>query len=346
MKTFGISSNSQVLQWTYSKNGTVASGLDRAWVDQVQFYPTNGPAGPNIIAQPLSQSVGEGTTATFTVAVSDPPPVSYQWLFNGTNILGATAATLTLSSTTPSQSGVYSVIVSNAAGVITSSAALLNVISFSDAVDAPLVAFVPGGSASPASPWFAQTAITHDHVDAAQSGPIPAGVFTKFETHVTGPATVSFWWKVSSLTNSGVLSLTIGSTVVGQISGEVDWQPVAFSVPTGTQLLKWRYQKGSGATVAGQDAGWIDQIVFPGSAPAPPVISTPLVVNVIRSPSSVVLSWAPNPGKTYQVLYKDNLLSTNWAVLPVNVAVTSSTATATDVMLPGQPQRFYLIVEH
>ena len=82
MKTFGISSNSQVLQWTYSKNGTVASGLDRAWVDQVQFYPTNGPAGPNITAQPLSQSVGEGTTATFTVAVSDPPPVSYQWLFN------------------------------------------------------------------------------------------------------------------------------------------------------------------------------------------------------------------------------------------------------------------------
>lgn len=45
---------------------------------------------------------------------------TYQWLFNGTALPGATAATLTLTNTGHAQAGFYSVVVSNQAGSVTS----------------------------------------------------------------------------------------------------------------------------------------------------------------------------------------------------------------------------------
>jgi hypothetical protein len=52
---------------------------------------------------------------------------SLQWLFNGTNIAGATNATLVLTNVRPAMSGAYSIMVSNAAGVVQSSNALVAV---------------------------------------------------------------------------------------------------------------------------------------------------------------------------------------------------------------------------
>jgi hypothetical protein len=49
-------------------------------------------------------------TATFNVGVTGTPPFTYQWFFNGTNLLNnATNASLTLTNLTTSQSGNYSV---------------------------------------------------------------------------------------------------------------------------------------------------------------------------------------------------------------------------------------------
>src|SRR5687767_13496705 len=48
------------------------------------------------------------------------------------------------------------------------------------------------------APWFPQTTETYDGVDAAQSAPISDGEHSWIETTVTGPAPLSFWWKVSS----------------------------------------------------------------------------------------------------------------------------------------------------
>ncbi len=47
------------------------------------------------------------------------PPLSFRWFFNGAEIAGATASTLTLTNAQPQHAGVYSVIVSNAHGAIT-----------------------------------------------------------------------------------------------------------------------------------------------------------------------------------------------------------------------------------
>ncbi len=52
---------------------------------------------------------------------------SYQWLFNGTNIAGATGTSLSLSNVQPAQAGIYAARVSNAFGSVMSSNAVLTV---------------------------------------------------------------------------------------------------------------------------------------------------------------------------------------------------------------------------
>jgi uncharacterized repeat protein (TIGR01451 family) len=74
-----------------------------------------------ITNQPASQTVPAGGRAVFTVGVSGTPPFTYQWLFNGNSIPGATDPTLVLSSVSPAQSGPYSVAVSQTVGGATGS---------------------------------------------------------------------------------------------------------------------------------------------------------------------------------------------------------------------------------
>jgi hypothetical protein len=82
---------------------------------------------PSITTQPASQTVSAGANVTFTVAVSGTAPLSYQWRKNGSDIAGATAAALGLSSVTSANAGSYTVRVSNAAGSILSTTATLTV---------------------------------------------------------------------------------------------------------------------------------------------------------------------------------------------------------------------------
>jgi endonuclease/exonuclease/phosphatase family metal-dependent hydrolase len=93
---------------------------------------TNAP--PAITTQPQNQSVLAGQTTTFSVAATGTPPLNYQWFFNGTNIAGATANPFTLAQVQRTNMGNYSVVITNLAGSVTSSAASLTVIFTNPAV--------------------------------------------------------------------------------------------------------------------------------------------------------------------------------------------------------------------
>src|SRR6202012_1970605 len=60
-------------------------------------------------------------------ATSSSPAVTYQWQFNGTNIYGATGSSYTISLVDPSKAGNYTVIITGAAGSVTSQTATLTV---------------------------------------------------------------------------------------------------------------------------------------------------------------------------------------------------------------------------
>jgi hypothetical protein len=85
------------------------------------------PMPPVITSQPTSQTVFVGQPASFSVSASGTPPLSYQWRFNTTNIVGATNTTLILPSAQFTNAGNYTVLVSNVVNSILSSNALLTV---------------------------------------------------------------------------------------------------------------------------------------------------------------------------------------------------------------------------
>lgn len=92
---------------------------------------------PVISQQPQSRTNFAGSTASFNVVANGTAPLSYQWFLNATNsVLTATNPSLALSNVQVSQSGAYSVRVSNSAGVTNSTNAVLTVVEM-DFGDAP-----------------------------------------------------------------------------------------------------------------------------------------------------------------------------------------------------------------
>jgi hypothetical protein len=95
------------------------------------------PLSPSITAQPASQTVTAGQTASFSVAATGTAPLSYQWKKNGTAISGATSSSYTTAATATSDNGgQFTVAVSNSAGSATSNVATLTVTSSGGAVPA------------------------------------------------------------------------------------------------------------------------------------------------------------------------------------------------------------------
>ncbi len=92
--------------------------------------PSTPPAAvaPVITLQPLSQTVANRSTATFTVAASGTPAPTFTWYRNGTTFTGWTGATLTLPDVTANDTGTYTVVAANSAGSVVSRGAVLSVV--------------------------------------------------------------------------------------------------------------------------------------------------------------------------------------------------------------------------
>ena len=94
----------------------------------ILLFPASGTsADPNISVSPQNRTVIEGASVTFGVTANGTLPLSYQWLQNGTNAIGLNQAAMEFSHAQIQDEGVYSVIVSNAVGAITSNVATLSV---------------------------------------------------------------------------------------------------------------------------------------------------------------------------------------------------------------------------
>src|ERR1043166_4726806 len=133
---------------------------------------------PQITTQPQSRTVLAGSNVLFSVTATGTPSPGYQWRFNGTNISGATAPSYTRTNAQAADAGNYSVLVSNAAGTVTSSNALLT-------VNSP-----PTITAQPQN----QTVLT--------------GANAIFNVSATGTAPLAYQWRKNSsnLSNGGNVS--------------------------------------------------------------------------------------------------------------------------------------------
>jgi len=202
-------------------NGTATAGSDYTAVSGTLQFPA-GVMSTNFQVPILDDSLAEGNE-TVLLRLSQPSP----------NVLLATP--------------------SNAVLTIVDD----DVLTLCEALDACQLTWTTGGDAA----WFPQTTNTHDGVDAAQSGHIGDSQQTWLETTVTGPGTLSFWWKVSSESCCDPLTFYVDGVYQADIRGVVDWAQPTFSIAAGTHTLRWTYSK-DGSVASGLDAGWVDQVLY------------------------------------------------------------------------------------
>ena len=101
---------------------------------------------PQITSQPSSQAVFQGMTTSLTVGTATNALQYYQWRFDngasqtdvtdGGSIAGSTTATLTISNVAPVNVGAYSVVITNAAGAVTSTPAFLSIVPWRPVITA------------------------------------------------------------------------------------------------------------------------------------------------------------------------------------------------------------------
>jgi hypothetical protein len=139
-------------------------------------------AAPLITAQPVSQTVTAGQSATFSVATTGTSPLTYRWHKNGTAISGATASAYTTPPTVASDSHAqFTVVVTNSAGTATSNPAML-------------IVAAAGSVAISVSP---------------SSSTVTAGATQQFTATVTGSSNTAATWSLSGQGCSGAACGTI-----------------------------------------------------------------------------------------------------------------------------------------
>lgn len=110
------------------------TGTYRATVHTDVGSVTSAPAiltvlqAPSITVQPSSTAIIASSNTSFSVTAIGTSPLSYQWYFNRTNAIpDATGSTLSIPSAQPANAGIYSVIITNQSGSVTSINASLSV---------------------------------------------------------------------------------------------------------------------------------------------------------------------------------------------------------------------------
>lgn len=152
--------------------GTIAvdAGRGRVYVEAYSasanyLFVIQDVAPAAITVEPVNTTGSPGGTVTLSVGATGYP-LLYQWALNGTNIAGATGATLTLTHLTAANVGLYTVTISNGFGAVTSqivSLALVGVQMFAGVViDGPIGAQYSVQSTPTLGPsnWTTRTNVT------------------------------------------------------------------------------------------------------------------------------------------------------------------------------------------
>lgn len=152
---------------------------------------------PSILSPPQSQFVVQGSNLTLSVTAAGASPLSYQWRFNGSELPGETATSLSRANMQPAASGNYDVVVLNPIGAVTSVVALVQVML------PPLqTLFADGFDVNTAANWITNRSSTDTRVtfnydysaDGIGSAPNSAGSTTrgvKFEANMVNGVTAA-----------------------------------------------------------------------------------------------------------------------------------------------------------
>jgi hypothetical protein len=176
---------------------------------------------PTITAQPVSQTVNVGQTATFSVTATGTGTLTYQWKKNGTTISGATSASYTTPATTASDNGAqFAVTITGSSGSVTSNAATLTVI-------AP-----PSITTQPASQTVIAGQTATFNVVASGTAPLTYQ-WLKNGAAISGATSASYATPATTTADSGAqFTVTVTNT-----AGNITSNPATLTVNAATFVL-------------------------------------------------------------------------------------------------------------
>jgi len=333
------------MPWPAAAGGAGAA-LARVNPSQYGNDPINWKAATplTLYAQPQNIVARPGTNATFAVSAIGMGALSYQWRFNGVDLVNATKPTLTIPFAQTNQAGVYAVMVTD---------------------------FSTSGVSAPASlvlllnPTFVQqpqnvTALLGDTVSFSVkvAGTQPFGYRWRYTlTNGLQKVVANFGQGMSTLTIPNVQFTNAGSYLV-TVTNAGNLSP---GVTSGTAVLTvladsdgdrmpdlWEIAHGldpnnpNDASLDSDQDGMTNlQEYIAGTDPQDPLSYLRIDAASLAGGGGVVLQFFAVSNKTYTVLYTDSLNRAPWTRLSdVGAARTNRTVALTNA-LPGVLGRYY-----
>lgn len=298
----------------------------------------SGPTPPSILRQPLSTNSVAGASISFDVIATGSSPLAFQWRHQGTNLSddvyhsGVNSPTLTLAKIQPPAAGLYSVVITNVYGAVTSAPGNLIVL------DNSRVVFIEesfGHSGAFVRVPVEMQGLGDEHAisfslmfdPAALSNPratnIPAGASLVLNTNQLASGALGV-----SLTLSGLATFATGHAHI-----------VDFIFDTAPSLDRVNTFAGFGTTpvarvVTGTNGVALPALFVPGTIDLEPL----RLASGAFSNETYRLSFFSVAGSRYAIDASVNL--TDWTPLLTNTAV-SGTIEFTDTN--AMPHRFYRV---
>jgi len=302
---------------------------------------------PLITTQPTNQLARPGTNVTFTVAAYSPAPITYQWQANGSNLAGATQATLTLTNVQLADDGVYTVIVCDTAGSAASAPAhlwmLVNPVILQPPLsqtvveggDVTLSAVISGNPAPFLFQWRRASIILTNLVQ-----PERAGFFTltNVQTNQGGLHRVC----ITNAASPNVTTVNATFTITVLPDADADGLPDSWETACGINQASAHHgtddDDGDGLTNGQEYTAGTD----------PTNALSYLKVEGLRLDAggeAARLEFLAVSNKTYTVQYRDAVDTGEWSRLADVVAVaTNRVVEVTDGLGPTDGTRFYRLV--
>ncbi|MEY2882102.1 MAG: hypothetical protein RLZZ15_4482, partial [Verrucomicrobiota bacterium] len=231
---------------TYDTGGTYGTAVGTT---KTLLYGTAATA-PSITTHPASTTVTAGTSVTLTVVATGTGTLSYQWKKAGANLTGATNASYTIASSATTDSGSYTVAVTNAVGTTTSNAATLTV---NAATTAPAI------TTQPASLSVTTGASATFTVVASGTAPLTYQ-WAKNSTAISGATNASYTLAATQTTDAGNFSCTVTNS-----AGSATSNAATLTVTTATVAPAITTSPASQSVTAGASATCT--VVASGTAP-------------------------------------------------------------------------------